>query len=153
MSGRAANSAALPLSWSCSASLGADSQFTVQDENGLSLLSCSFAEGRLVSHTNDFFESVPGRARPPPERWRAALEIQSASVRLHTAAGGQSDSAPWQFCTAKLFSAGFDRSFTTPIAADKPALQCEFDYLQSMLYQHLTDCCTCRLSFNAELSR
>ena len=125
VSGRDADTAASLLSWSCSASLGAGSKLTVQDADGHSLLSCSFAEGRLVSYTSDFFETVPGRARPPPERWRAALEVQSASVEVYSSVPDQPDPVHWQLCTAKHFSAGVGSSFRNASAAPRAPFQCK----------------------------
>ena len=133
VSGRSSSNEASRLSWSCSASLGADSKLTVHSAKGHPLLSCSFAVGKFVSHTSDYFEAVPGRARPPPERWRAALEVQSASVRLHTSGDGNSDSVSWQLCTAQLFSTGLGSSLAAPAAGGKATLQCECSC------QHTTD--------------
>lgn len=82
-SAKSADQAAPAISWSCCANLSSDSQLSVQDSKGQSLLSCIFKEARVVSHSSDFYDSVVGKPRPPPERWRAALEVGGASILLN----------------------------------------------------------------------
>ena len=83
VSGREGGSHANAVSWTCCANLSTESSLQVLSPQGVTILSCCFDECKLVSHTSDYYSAVAGRPRPPPERWRAALELGRSSVILH----------------------------------------------------------------------
>ena len=91
----------------------------VQDAQGSTLLTCDFTEGKLVGHTNDFSDGVAGSPRPPPERWRASLEIDGAALSLTPE---EDSGVAIKLCSAKKFRAGVEG---TASHASKHLLQCE----------------------------